>query len=510
MKTPLSLLMGLCLAMASCSGNEDTALPNIIYILADDLGMGDVSACNPEAAWTTPAMDQIAAEGMLFTDAHSGSAVCTPTRYGVLTGRYSWRTSLKSGVLWSWSPMLIGKDEATVASLLKSQGYHTACIGKWHLGLGWQFFEEGRDSADFSKALTAGPLDLGFDEFFGICASLDIPPYVWIDQDQSTTVPTRYTQNTGKQSWWRRGLTGDDFRHEEVLDVLSIRAVAYVRERAADQRKATGKPFFLYFPLPAPHTPILPSAEFAGKSGTNDYGDFVLEVDHAVRRILDVLREEGLAENTLLVFTSDNGCSPEADFEELAGFGHDPSHKYRGHKADIYEGGHRVPFLVRWPGQVEAGSRSDRTICLTDFFATAAEVCQLPAPMEGGADSFSLMPILRGKGDSYLRESTVHHSVNGSFAIRSGHWKLIFCPGSGGWSFPRPGKDRMEGLPEFQLYHLKDDPGEEVNLYAEHPDKAESLRLMMEELVQRGRSTEGPSLAYVEVENWPGLRWMKP
>ena len=329
----LFLIIPLIFSAFSCKETSKNSLPHIVYILADDLGYGDVSSYNPGCAWETPSIDRIATEGVRFTDAHSGSSVCSPTRYGVLTGRYSWRTRLKKGVLWSWDPPLIGEDEFTVARLLLDEGYHTACIGKWHLGLGWQFLDPENDSVDYSRPVTGGPLTAGFDHFFGITASLDIPPYVYVQDDRSTTVPTRFTEDTSRMGWWRKGLTGDDFRHEEVLQLLTKKAVEYIDKRCRLDQET---PFFLYFPLTAPHTPILPTGEFRGKSGTNPYGDFVLQVDHTVGRILDALDRNGIAGKTLVIFTSDNGCSPYADFEELAGFGHDPSAGFRGHKADIF------------------------------------------------------------------------------------------------------------------------------------------------------------------------------
>mgnify|MGYP001819460084 FL=1 len=345
----------LSLIGAGCSQTIEPKAPNIIYILADDLGYGDVSSMNPRAAWKTRHIDRIAEEGMRFTDAHTGSAVCTPTRYGVLTGRYSWRTHLKQGVLWSWDPPLIRQGETTVGSLLQEQGYTTACVGKWHLGLGWQYLSEHPDSVDFSRAVTGGPTTLGFDYFFGIAASLDIPPYVYLENDKPTRVPVSYTEDTSKYGWWRKGLTGDDFVHEQVLPVLTRKAVAFID---GHMEAGTGTPFFLYFPLPAPHTPIVPMDEFKGKSGTNPYGDFMLQVDHTVGQILESLDKHNIAENTLIIFTSDNGCSPAADFTELATYGHDPSYHFRGHKADIFEGGHRVAFIARWPERIQAGTLS--------------------------------------------------------------------------------------------------------------------------------------------------------
>lgn len=511
MPSPIKLLSALIFSMSmitlsmSCTQESVKKPPNIIYILADDLGYGDVSAMNPDAAWQTKNIDQIAKEGMRFTDAHTGSAVCTPTRYGVLTGRYSWRTHLKQGVLWSWDAPLIQEGETTVGNLLQKEGYSTACVGKWHLGLGWQFHPEGVDSADFSKPVTGGPATLGFDYSFVIAASLDIPPYVYIENDLPTMVPVKYTLDTSEYGWWRKGLTGDDFVHEEVLPVLTKKAVAFIDNHMASEAE---KPFFLYFPLPAPHTPILPTDEFKGKSGTNPYGDFVLQVDHTVGQILKALESHGISEETLIIFTSDNGCSPQANYEELAKYGHNPSYLFRGHKADIYEGGHRVPFMARWPGKIKAGTENSQVICLTDLLATVADITDATMSSSEGADSYSLLPALLGESEQSVREATVHHSVNGSFAIRKGPWKLILCPGSGGWSDPKPNSPGIDALPPFQLYNLEKDMGETKNLVEQYPEIVEELSLLLRKYIEEGRSTPGPTLENVPSDSWPGLNWM--
>ncbi len=499
------IIFPVLITATACTAKSTVKYPNIVFILADDLGYGDVSSYNPNAAWQTIHIDRIASEGMMFTDAHTGSAVCSPTRYGVLTGRYAWRTRLKSGVLWSWDEPLIDQSELTVSKLLKEYGYTTACIGKWHLGLGWQYHNGTIDSVDFSLPVTGGPTSLGFDYFFGITASLDIPPYVWIEDDLPTTVPTSYTESTTKMGWWRKGLTGEDFDHQQVLSVLTEKAVEYIERQSAEKRD---QPFFLYFPLTAPHTPILPNEEFRGKSGTNDYGDFVLQVDHTVGEILRALDRNGISNESMVIFTSDNGCSPQADFDELATFGHDPSFIFRGYKADIFEGGHRVPFIVRWPGKVTPGSRNEQVICLTDLIATVASVVQDTLDPVSGVDSYSLLPSLLGDNDNPVREATVHHSINGSFAIRKDKWKLIMCPGSGGWSFPRPGSPEADDLFPIQLYDLESDPGETKNIIEEFPDIAKELKGLLESYILSGRSTSGPVQKNTLVNEWPGLDWI--
>ncbi len=485
-KMPLVIL----LLILGCSSNEDSqgayfSYPNIIYILADDMGYGDVSAYNPSGKIKTPHIDRLAKEGMMFTDAHSPSAVCTPTRYGILTGRYAWRTWMKKGVLWSWDEPLIPPDRTTVASLLQKAGYHTACIGKWHLGLGWQ--KDSSGVVDITKPLSSGPTTIGFDYFWGITASLDIPPYIYIKNNQSTTQQIDSIGKNDGKGFWRTGQVGDDFAHEEVLPKLTEKALAYIDERAS-----TKGPFFLYFPLPAPHTPILPTSKFAGKSNTNEYGDFVLMVDDLVGQIMKKLSDHKIADNTLIIFTTDNGCSPMADFDELTALGHQPGGIFRGHKADIYEGGHRVPFVARWPQQIAPGSQSDHTIALTDLLATAAAIVGDSLSSSSGEDSYNLLPLLQGNEPAgSFREATVHHSIEGAYAIRRGKWKLAFCPGSGGWSKPRPAEAHAAGLPPLQLFDLENDPGESNNLVDQHPQIVEELTALMKHYIDEGRSTPG-------------------
>ncbi|MFC1763457.1 arylsulfatase [Planctomycetota bacterium] len=488
-----ALSMGVIL-LVGCAGSKSQLLaqdlektrPNIVYILADDMGYGDASCLNKDSKIHTPNLDELAKAGMIFTDAHSGSAVCTPTRYGILTGRYCWRSRLKRGVLNGASPHLIEDGRMTVASMLKPQGYHTACIGKWHLGLDWQKQTDAPKEIDFAQPVKHGPTTNGFDYSFIIPASLDMAPYVYLENDRVTAAPDRTVNASGGKKMWRKGLIGADFKHIEVLPKITEKAVFYI-----DQRAKGKEPFFLYFPLPAPHTPILPTEEFQGKSGTNEYGDFVLQVDWTVGQVMKALKRNGLEENTLIIFTSDNGCSNKADFEELAQFDHDPSYVFRGHKADIFEGGHRIPFITRWPARIAAGVECADTICLTDLMATAAEIAGDTLPDNAAEDSVSFLPNLLGTATAPVREATVHHSINGSFSIRQGKWKLELCPGSGGWSDPKPKSEAAKQLPAVQLYDLSSDVGEITNLQAKHPDVVKRLTALLQDYVDRGRSTPG-------------------
>ena len=477
--------------------------PNLIYILADDMGYGDVSCLNEDSRIHTAHLDRLGAEGMIFRDAHASSAVCTPSRYSILTGRYNWRSRLKQGVNYGYDRALIEPGRMTAASLLKEHGYRTACLGKWHLGWTWPKVGPTQEDVDYARPIEDGPTSVGFDYFYGISASLDMPPYVYVENDRPTAVPDRIIPESGGKAFWRQGPIAPDFKHAEVLPELTRRALAWIESCADDSA-----PFFLYFPLPAPHTPILPLAQFHDRSGTNAYGDFCLQVDDLVGQIMQVLDRRGLSENTILIFTSDNGCSPMADFEELAAVGHKPSYVFRGHKADIYEGGHRIPLLVRWPARIRPGSVTDETVCLIDLLATCAEFLGVQLADDAGEDSVSNLALWTGKPvDGSLREATVHHSVDGSFSIRRGRWKLEMCPGSGGWSYPRPGKE-CEGLPPIQLYDLNADIGERRNVYDEHPEIVEELKGLLTHYVENGRSTPGAQQGNTGPVLWEQLWWM--
>lgn len=357
----LLLSLGSMAVLSGCAQQpQEQKKPNIVFIFADDMGYGDVSALNENSKIQTTNIDRIASEGVTFTDAHSSSSVSTPSRYSLLTGRYNWRSDLKSGVLMGYNKALISPDRRTIASVLRDQGYQTACIGKWHLGWDWNNIEAGKDSVDFSKPITNGPTTRGFDYFYGIIASLDMAPYVYVENDMPTALPDRETVNDGMK-YWRKGPTASDFDHEQTLPNFINRAVDYIHDKSKED-----KPFYLYLPLPAPHTPILPIKEYQGKSGLNPYGDFVLMVDDMVGKVMKALKAAGVEENTIIVFSTDNGCSPQAKFDELQAKGHYPSYIYRGHKADLFDGGHRIPCVVRWPARVKPHV-VDQTVCLTDF-----------------------------------------------------------------------------------------------------------------------------------------------
>ncbi len=478
MQHTTALLAVLFLAPFVGTSAAEKSRPNIVYILADDLGYGDVQCLNPQRGKiATPQLDKLASQGMIFTDAHSSSSVCSPTRYGILTGRYNWRSSLQKGVLNGFSKPLIAADRLTVPKLLKQHGYTTACIGKWHLGME---IAKGEPS----PVIANGPTTRGFDRYFGISASLDMPPFAFIENDRLTEPLTT------TKKWQRSGPAAESFEAIDVLPTLTRKAVEFINAQAK-----AGHPFFLYMPLNAPHTPILPSKEWQGKSDLGKYGDFVMETDWAVGEVLAALDAAGVGENTLVIFTSDNGCSPAARIADLQQQGHYPSADMRGHKADIFDGGHRIPFIARWPGRVKAGSRCDQTICLTDLMATCADMLGTKLPDNAGEDSVSILPALRGTDSAPLREAVVHHSINGAFAVRQGKWKLELCADSGGWSEPKPGANEANGLPDTQLYDLSTDIAESKNLQAAHPDEVARLTKLLERIIADGRSTPGAKQA---------------
>ncbi|TKJ33509.1 MAG: arylsulfatase [Planctomycetes bacterium B3_Pla] len=478
--------------------------PNIIYILADDMGYGDLACQNPESKIPTPNLDRLASEGVRFTDAHSPSAVCTPTRYGILTGRYCWRSRLKKSVLWPWDKPLIEADRLTVGKLLKDHGYDTACIGKWHLGWDWPTTDgkepfgigktnvkESGSNVDFAGPIANGPTTSGFDYYFGTAVP-NFPPYCFIENDRTVGIPTEEKPDDmfGCPGPMLRG-----WRLQEILPGLERKAVEYIDAKVGRAgntafRQTPGKPFFLYMPLTAPHTPIAPAREFAGKSQAGAYGDFVHQVDHVVGSVTDTLERNGFADNTLIIFTSDNG-SPGRDGTNMNGqtnsvrrFGHNPSHIYRGIKADAWDGGHRVPFIARWPGHIKPASVSDETICHVDLMATCAAILGHELPADAGEDSYNILPALTGrKLDESIRQATVHHSISGMFAIRQGRWKLILGKGSGGWS----GRGKPDD-PPIQLYDMNTDASERKNVCREHPQVVERLTRLLEKYKEQGYS----------------------
>lgn len=475
-------------------------LPNIIVIYTDDQGFGDAGCYNPESKIATPHLDRLAAGGMRFTDAHCSDTVCTPSRYGLLTGRYSWRTELKQGVFGAERAGLIADGRMTLASLLRDHGYATGMVGKWHLGMD---FPGEAGARDWTQPVRDMPLDKGFDYFYGIPASLNYGVLAWFEGRFAKVPPTLYTKkkpnelNPGDyrimppyEPELKPGLmeVAPDFVDGECLTRFTDKAIEWVRGRAAAARD--GKPFFLYLPYTSPHLPVIPLEQFRGKSGCGPYGDFMIETDWHVGRLMDALEAEDLTEDTLIVFSSDNG--PENPWKQrIIDHQHYSSGVYREGKRSIYEGGHRVPFIVRWPAVVKPGGAWDGTVCQTDLLATFADILGAKLPENAGEDSVSFYGILTGAAPSEDRLPLISHASNGRFAIREGQWKLVM----------EHGKNVRE------LYDLSADPGEKNDLIAQHADISARLTERITAIVQNGRSTPGPNQAN-DTGWWDDLAWI--
>ncbi len=508
----LALAVGLCASSASRAASSNK--PNVVIILADDLGYGDVHCYNPQRGKIpTPNVDRLAAEGMCFTDAHSSSGVCSPSRYTLLTGRYHWRTRLQQGIVNVWGAPLIAPDRLTVAGLVKQHGYRTACIGKWHLGRDWPITEEQRPHFTgfggqaggggqvsttvtdahratwrdvFSRPIPGGPTTRGFDEYFGTDVP-NWPPYCFIENDRTVGIPSELlpVDKLAKNQASLQGPALRDWQLEAILPTLGDRAVDFIRRQAGAKQ-----PFLLYLPLTSPHTPLAVNGPWLGKSGLNLYADLVIETDAVVGRVLDALRESGAAENTIVLFTSDNGCAPYIGADELESKGHFPSGPLRGYKGSVFEGGHRVPFIVRWPGVVKPGAVCAQLIHHADLIATLADVLGMRLPDNAGEDSFSLLRVIKG-GDQPVRDHAVSCASNGVPGLRRGPWKLIL---------ERDPKAKAD----VQLYNLAEDIGETKNLATERPELVTEMRALAERIITDGRSTPGDKQKNdVEVRRYP-------
>ena len=509
-KTSLLLVSLVCTAALAVAAER----PNVIMILADDLGYGDLRCYQPESKIPTPHLDRLAAGGVRFTDAHTPSAVCTPTRYGLLTGRYSWRTPLKRGVLDGFDPPLIEPGRVTLPRLLKQQGYVTACIGKWHLGMTWTRkdgtpmisrleakvgIHRGGEEIDYTRETRGGPLDQGFDSWFGISASLDMSPYAYLEGRRVTELPTAVQPGIKEDALsTSAGVRAPGFKLDEVLPEFTRRAVAFVESRAGQK-----EPFFLYFPLPSPHLPVVPTAAWRDKTGAGLYADFTAQTDATVGAVLDALDRAQLTENTVVIFSSDNGglwhrWEPK-ERDDIAGYkptpratynlerGHRSNAGLRGTKADIWEGGHRVPLIVRWPAKVKPAV-SHALVELNDIFATVAEINGRKLSDDMAEDSFSFLPALTGQSTGGSpRTFAVHHAISGLFALRDGPWKYIGARGSGGFSFPKTVQAKP-GEPTSQLYRLDTDLAETRNLAGEEPAVAQRLAARLEQIKNSQRT----------------------
>ncbi len=451
--------------------------PNLVYILADDLGWGDMDVYNAHSAVPTPNCNRFASQGMRFTDMHASSAVCSPSRYSILTGRYPWRSRLKKGVLEGDAQNLIEAGRLTVPSMLKQEGYYTAGVGKWHLGLG------DAEKTDFTKPLVPGPNAHGFDYYFGIPASLDMAPYLFFENDHVVEQPS--VPDAGSKEprgvFWRAGLRAPHFDFPQVLPTITDKAVQILHQRAEHKEQ----PFFLYVALPSPHTPWVPLAEYRGKSGAGDYGDYAVEVDAMIGRVLDTVHELGMDDNTIVVVTSDNGADWKP--EDIERYPHRANADWKGEKADIWEAGHRIPFIARWPGHIPANTVCDETGSLTDLMGTLSALLHRPLAPNEGEDSFNLLPALLRQPHAPIRKTIIEESNGGMYSIREGNWKLELGLGSGGFSEPREVEPAPGGV-QGQLYDLASDPRELYNVWAQHPDTVERLTKLLDAYKQSGHT----------------------
>lgn len=495
------------------------AKPNILFILADDLGYGDVSCYNSESKVTTPNLDRLAQEGMKFTDAHSPSTVCTPTRYSIMTGRMAFRLNYPGVFTGVGGPCLITEDRLTLPGMLQEQGYETALFGKWHIGMSFldkdgQVIDDkepprGTDRTtnqnrgvaavrrvDYSRPSPDSPIHRGFDHFFGtVCCPTTDWLYAYMDGDRIPVPPTQVIDKSKlpTHDWsfdCRPGLVAPDFDHEEVDKVFLQKSLNFLDRHSEED---SGKPFFLFHSLQAVHLPSFPAKEFQGKSGAGPHGDFIFEFDYIVGQLINKLEELGYADNTLVIVTSDNGPEVGTVINMRGQYDHDGASPWRGVKRDNWEGGHRVPMVARWPHKVKAGSISEQTVCLTDIMATCAAIADAQLPNEAAEDSFNLLPILLGESTEDVREYTLHQTISLALAIRRGDWKYLDHQGSGG---NRYGTGRLEKytLPDMapeapgQLYNLAIDPGETTNLFFKHPEVVKEMKAKLEEFKTSGRS----------------------
>lgn len=510
------LLFAACCLFGLVTDHAIAEQPNIVVILADDFGVGDIRAHYPNNTIPSPHLDRLVASGISFTDAHSPSAVCTPTRYGLLTGRYAWRTRMQEWVIAAYEPPLITADRPTLPAMLRRGGYHTACIGKWHLGWDWagqqtpQMVQQrnGQKSLewDFTKPVAGGPIERGFDAYFGVDLP-NMPPFTFIENDAIVTQPTaKYVHDPSDGTVMPRAFDGcpmaPGWKFDEILPELTRRAVKHIHDRAEQDQ-----PFFLYFSMTSPHEPVVPSKDFRGKSGVSPIADFLIETDWSAGQIVQAIDDAGIAEDTIVIFTADNGHSHYTGWNTLVDAGHMPSGPYRGHKGDIWEGGHRVPLVIRWPKKISAGSSSDTLVCLTDLYASFAQLLGQDLPDNGAEDSISFLSSMLGKVSQQPRTTLVNHSNHGEFAYRSGPWKLVYKMSDRNLERSR-GKSTIA-----ELYNLSSDIAEANDLAASQPERVKQLSDELATLIEAGSSRKLPDArndTAVRFDRTQTKRWAPP
>ena len=490
----------------SAQAQQNEALPNILFILADDLGYGDVACYNPESIIPTPNLDKLAADGMRFTDAHSPSTVCTPTRYSILTGRMQFRTGMRGVFTGAGGPCLIEQDRLTLPQMLKNKGYTTACIGKWHIGM--SFFDKkgkritdqginGVQQIDYTRPIPDGPLHRGFDKFYGTvsCPTTDWL-YAYIDGDRIPVPPTKLIdkKKLPKHPYsrdCRPGMVAKNFNHEEVDLVFLDKSKHFLESHVKNNPQ---KPFFLYHSMQAVHLPSFPAEQFKGKTKAGPHGDFIFEMDYIVGELLKTLDSLGVADNTLVIFASDNGPEVTTTINMRKTHKHDGARPWRGFKRDQWEGGHRTPFIAKWPGKVKRGTTSDQLLSLTDIMETCARIVSTKLPNNAAEDSYNMLPVLLGtQSDIPVRKHMLQQTHTLALSIREGQWKYLDHQGSGGnkYKAPRLKAYSLKGSdPQVsgQLYNLTTDPGETKNVYSKHPEIVKRMKAQLEEFKKNGRS----------------------
>ncbi len=486
--------------ISACSKAKDK-LPNIVIIYADDMGYGDLNCQNSKSKIPTPNLDQLASEGMRFTDAHSSSGICSPSRFALLTGTYHWRR--QHDIVGAFGTPFFKDSDITLPQVLKTQGYTTACIGKWHLGWDWPFINEPSgevmqwgnlqevylpEDIDWSEPIAGGPLSRGFDYYFGD-GTINFPPYAWVENDRIIDVPTEEMDidsigfDTKEGEWeFRPGPKITGWNPYKVLPTLTQKTVEWISEQEENI------PFFLYFALPCPHAPIIPNNEFDGKSQAGGYGDFIVQTDWVVGQVLNALKEKGYEDNTLIIFSADNG--PEAyAWKRAENYGHYSMGDFRGLKRDVWEGGHHVPFIIKWSGQIKEGSISDEVISQLDIMASLASITGIELPENAAPDSYNFLPVLKGeKHHTPYREATIHNTYESKWGIRKGDWLYINSASGGHREMPESFK-KLRGYTDFDteglLFNMKDDPEQRINLYDKYPERIKEMDKLLQEYRER-------------------------